>query len=95
VFNEDSVHIPTQRSRIPSIHPDVPVNHLDACQLATFVLTMRTFRLDPHQCLEASNCSRLHPSGRNGKSSGRYLEFEKILEFQCIRLEDVVITSER
>jgi hypothetical protein len=41
---------------------------------------MRTFRPDAHQCLEASNSSRLHPSRRNGKSSGRSSEFEKI---QC------------
>jgi hypothetical protein len=39
-------------------------------QSVTSIKTMRTFRPDVHQCLEASNCLRLHPSGRNGKSSG-------------------------
>jgi hypothetical protein len=58
---------------------------LDAYQSATSVRTMRSFRLDAHQCLEASNSSILHPSGRNGKSSRRSSEFEKILVFQCIR----------
>jgi hypothetical protein len=43
---------------------------------------MRTFRPDAHQCLEASNSSRLHLSRRNGKSSGRSSEFEKIPVFQ-------------
>jgi len=52
---------------------------------ASFVRTMRTFRLDAHQCLEALNSSRLHPSGRNGKSSGHSSEFEKIPVFQRIR----------
>jgi len=32
----------------------------------------------------------LHPSGHNGKSSGHYLEFVKILVFQCICLDDVI-----
>jgi hypothetical protein len=44
----------------------------------------------PHQCLETSNYSRLHPSRRNGKSSGCYLEFEKILALQCIRSNNVL-----
>jgi hypothetical protein len=38
------------------------------------VRTTRTFRPDAHQCLEVSNSSSLHLSGRNGKSSGRSLE---------------------
>jgi hypothetical protein len=37
----------------------------------------------------------LHPSGRNGKSSGRSSEFEKIPVFQYIRPDDVVIPSGR
>jgi hypothetical protein len=64
-----------------------PVNRLDdvvfrhdAHQSATSVRTTRSFCPDAHQCLEASNSSRLHPSGRNGKLSGRSLEFKKI---QC------------
>jgi hypothetical protein len=43
----------------------------DAHQSATSIQTTRSFRPDAHQCLEASNSSRLHPSRRNGKSSGR------------------------
>jgi hypothetical protein len=45
---------------------------------------------DAHQRLVTSNYSRLHLSGRNCKSSGRYLEFKKILEFQCICPDDVL-----
>jgi len=62
---------------------------LDAHQSATSVQTtwysvqtlisQRIIRLDndAHQCLEGSNSSRLHPSGRNGKSSGRSSAFER------------------
>jgi hypothetical protein len=67
----------------------------DTHQLATSVLTTRTFRLDAHQCLKTSNSSRLHPSGRNGKSSGRSSELETIPVFQRIRPDDVVIPSGR
>jgi hypothetical protein len=49
--------------------PDDVVFRPDAHQSATFVRTTRSFRPDANQCLEASNSSRLHPSGRNGKSS--------------------------
>jgi hypothetical protein len=72
-----------------------PVSRPDAHQSATSVWTTRSFHPDAHQCLEASNSSRFHPSGRNGKSSGRSLEFEKIPVFQCIRPDDVVIPSGR
>jgi hypothetical protein len=71
------------------------VSRPDAHQLATSVWTTRSFRPDSHQCLEASNNSRLHPSGRNRKSSGRSSEFEKIPVFQRIRPNDVVIPSGR
>jgi hypothetical protein len=40
------------------------------------------FRPDAHQCLEASNSSKLHLAGCNGKSFGRSSEFEKIPVFQ-------------
>jgi hypothetical protein len=60
---------------------------------ALSVRTTKTFRLDAHQCLEASNSSRLHPSGRNGKSSRRYSKFEKNPAFKCIRPDDMVILS--
>jgi hypothetical protein len=46
----------------------------------------------PHQCLEVSNCTRLHPSGRNGKLSDHYLEFEKNPAFKCICRDDVAIS---
>jgi hypothetical protein len=62
---------------------------------ASSVRTMRIFRPDAHQCLEALNSSSLHPSGRNGKSSGRSSEFEKILVFQRICRDDVAIPSGR
>jgi len=65
----------------------------DAHQSATSVRTTRTFRPDSHQCLEASNSSRMHPSGRNGKLSESSSEFEKIPMFQSIRSDDVVIPS--
>jgi hypothetical protein len=57
--------------------------------IASSVRTTRTFCPDAHQCLEASNNSSLHPSGRNDKSSGRSSEFEKIPVFQCIRLDAI------
>jgi hypothetical protein len=53
------------------------------------------FRLDAHQCLDASNSSRFHPSRRNGKLSGRSSDFEKTPVFQCIRPDDVAIPSRR
>jgi hypothetical protein len=74
---------------------DDVVFHSDAHQSATSVRTTRSFRQDVHQCLEASNSSRLHPSGRNGKSSERSSEFEKIPVFQCIHPNDVAIPSGR
>jgi hypothetical protein len=67
----------------------------DTHQSATSVRTMRSFRLDAHLCLEASNSSRFHPSGSNGKSSGRSSGFKKIPMFQRIRPDDVVIPSGR
>jgi len=69
----------------PIIRPDDVVFRPTAHQSATSVRTTRSFRQDAHQCLEASNSSRLHPSGRNGKSSGRSSEFEKIPVFHRIR----------
>jgi hypothetical protein len=81
--------------RFPVSRLDDAVFRLDAHQSATSVRTTKTFRSDAHQCLEASNSSRLHPSGRNGKSSGRSSEFEKIPVFQRIRPNDVVIPSGR
>jgi hypothetical protein len=86
---------PSGRSLVSNIRPDDVVFCPNAHQPATSIRTMRTFRSDAHQCLEASNSSRLHPSGRNGKSSGRYSEFEKNPAFKCIRPDDVAIPSGR
>jgi hypothetical protein len=44
------------------------------------VRTMRSFRPDTHQCLEASNSSRLHPSGRN---SNRLDALQSLRKSQC------------
>jgi hypothetical protein len=49
---------------------------------ASSVQTMRTFRPDSHQSPKASNSSKLHPSGLNGKSSRHSSEFEKFPMFQ-------------
>jgi hypothetical protein len=75
--------------RFPVSRPDDVVFRPDPHQSATSVWTMRSFRPDAHQCLEASNSSRFHPSGRNGKSSRRSSEFEKIPVFQRIRLDGI------
>jgi hypothetical protein len=93
VLQEDSVKgslflFPVRRPNDMAFRPDVD-------QLATSVRTMRSFRPNAHQCLEASNSSRLHSSERNGKSSERSSEFEKNLAFKCIRPDDVVIPSGR
>jgi hypothetical protein len=77
----------------PSGRHDIPFGRSSV--KASSVRTTRTFRSDAHQCLETSNCSRLQPSGRNGKSFGRYSEFEKILAFKCIRPDDVAKPSGR
>jgi hypothetical protein len=65
----------------------------DAHQSATYVRTRWQYRPDSHQCLETLNCSRLHPSGRNGKSSGCFSEFEKNPTFKCICSNDLAIPS--
>jgi hypothetical protein len=65
--------------------PDDVVSCPNAHQSATSIRTTRSFRPDAHQCLDASNSSRFHPYGRNGKSSGSSSEFEKIPVFQRIR----------
>jgi len=81
--------------RFPVSRPDDVVFRSGSHQSATSVRTTRSFRPDAHQCLEALNSSRLHPSECNGKSSERTLEFEKIPVFQCIRPDDVAIPSGR
>jgi hypothetical protein len=79
-----------QSVQFPCICPTDVVFRLDAHQSATSVRTMRTFRPNAHQCLEASNSSSLHLSGCNGISSGRSSEFEKIPMFQWIRPDDML-----
>jgi hypothetical protein len=79
--------------RFPVSRPDDVVFRSNAHQSATSFQTTTSFRLDAYQCLEASNSSRLYPSGRNGKLPGRSSEFEKMAVFQCIRPDDVVIPS--
>lgn len=96
-YPESTLHLCSSR-RFCEVFKDLfrfPLSRPDAHQSATSVRTTRSFRPDVHQCLEASNNSRLHPSGRNGKSSGRSSEFEKIPVFQCIRPDDVAIPSGR
>jgi hypothetical protein len=85
VLREDSMKF-KDLFRFPISRPDDVVFRLDAHQSATSVWTTRSFSPDAHQCLEASNSSRLHPSGRNGKSSGRSSEFENIPVFQCVNI---------
>jgi hypothetical protein len=87
------VQILTQRCRIPSFHLEDSVKRPNAHQSATSVRMTWQDHPDAHQCLEILNCSRLHSSGRNGKSFGRSSKFEKNLAFKCIRLEDVAIPS--
>jgi hypothetical protein len=41
------------------------------------VWTTWLFHSDSHQCLEASNCSRLHPFGRLSNTSERHAAFDK------------------
>jgi len=92
-FKEDSLQNSNKSIQFPCIRPDDVVFRPDALQSATSIWTTRTFRPDVHQCVEASNCSRLHPFGLNDKLSGRYLEFKKNPAFKCICPEDVAIPS--
>jgi hypothetical protein len=104
LYPESTLHLCSSRRfcevfkdlfRFPVSLPEDVVFHPNANQSATSTRTTRTFRPDAHQCLEASNSSRLHPSGRNGKLSGCSSEFEKIPVFMRIRPNDVVIPSGR
>jgi hypothetical protein len=79
--------------QFPVSRPDDVVFRPDTHQSATSIRTTRSFCLDAHQCLEASNSSRFHPSGGNGTSFRRSSEFEKILVLHRIRPDDVVIPS--
>jgi hypothetical protein len=92
-----SLHFSYEASRVQflCIRPDDVVFCPEALQSATSVWTTRTFHLDAHQYLEASNSWSLHLSKRNGKSSGHSSKFEKIPVFQWIRPDDVTIPSGR
>jgi hypothetical protein len=50
---------------------------------ASSVQTTRTFRLDLPLCREASNCSKVHLSGRLSNTSGRHSVFDQLwISFQ-------------
>jgi hypothetical protein len=63
---------PYGRCGIPSRHSFVK---------ASSVWTTRTFCPDVPLCLEASNCSRLHPSRRLSNTSRRLSMFDKLNDF--------------
>jgi hypothetical protein len=48
---------------------------------ASSVRTMRTFCLDLSLCREASNCSKLHPSGRLSRTSRHRPVFDQLWDF--------------
>jgi hypothetical protein len=73
----------------------VKPNSKDSGTQGKFVPMCHHCRPDAHQCLEASNSSRLHLSGHNGKSSGLSSEFEKNPALKYIRPDDVAIPSGR
>lgn len=90
------MQIPTHRSQIPSFCPDDSKKRPDSHQLATSVQMTWQYCLDAHQCLETSNCSRLHPSGRHGntiwmplsvQTAMGFLSKTQIWEDSCNRLE--------
>jgi hypothetical protein len=56
---------------IPSQRSQIPRFHLDSPDMCP----------DAHQCLEDSNNSKLHLSGRNGNTSARSSEFDKKSDF--------------
>lgn len=104
-LQEDSVQNSNQSVQFPCIRPDDVVFRPDAHHLATSVrmtlysvwtlICQSIIRPDAHQCLEASNCSKLHLSERNSKSSGCSSEFEKNPAFKCIPPDDMAIPSGR
>jgi hypothetical protein len=63
----------------------VPCQSSGRCGIPSGRSSVSNIRPDAHQCLKASNSSRLHPSDHNRKSSGRSSEFEKIPVFHRIR----------
>jgi len=71
MLKEDSVQIPSQRSRISSFRPDGPVMRLNG----------PIMHPNTHQCPEPLNNSRLHPSGHCDNASGCSLEFDKKSDF--------------
>jgi hypothetical protein len=95
LYPESTLQLCSSR-RFYEVFKEVYFGSLSAVRTTWYsVRTTRSFRPDAHWCLEALNSSRLYPSGRNGKSSGRSSEFEKIPVFQRIHPDDVAIPSRR
>jgi hypothetical protein len=63
---------PSRRCDITSGHSTVQ---------ASSICTMRTFCLDLPLCLEASNCSKLHPFRRLSNTPGRHSVFDQLWDF--------------
>jgi hypothetical protein len=74
---EDFAQIPSQKS--DPIHlsgqRDIPSGR--STVKASSIRTTRTFRPDFPLCCEASNCSKLHSSGRLSNTAGRLSVFDK------------------
>jgi len=82
VLLEDFAQSTSQWNRIPCSCPEDVIYHPDAqLSKASFVWTTRNFRPNLPLCLEASNCSSFHPSGRFSSMSGCHLVFDQLWDF--------------
>jgi hypothetical protein len=82
ILLEDSAQIPSQRNRIHCIRSDDMIFRPDApLSKASSIRTMRIFRPDLPLCQEASNYSRLHPSGCLSNTDRRLSVFDKENDF--------------
>lgn len=81
-LQEDSMQDSKQCSSVP-LHPSGGHEILSgrSSNKASSVRTMRSFRSNVPLCLEASNCSQLHPSGRLSNTSERLSVFDKLKDF--------------
>jgi hypothetical protein len=81
-LQEDYVQDSKQCSSVP-LHPSRRCVFPSGCSSvkASSVWMMRFFRPDVHLCPEASNCSRLHSSGRLSHTSRRLSVFDKLKDF--------------
>jgi hypothetical protein len=81
-LQEGSMQDFKQCSSVP-LHPSgrrgIPFEHSSI--KASSVRTTRSFHLKVPLCPEASNCSRLHPSGRPSNTSGLFSMFDKSKHF--------------